>query len=121
MQENQLKRQRCKRVPGKKEKSGLISIVRNGTFEPSFYYQNRGKAMDLCLADIEAAFKWNQPAVISTHRINFVSGLDIKNRDENLILLEQLIKKIQKKWPDVVFLNTEQLGMLYEELLNHNI
>ena len=115
-QEKQLKRQSFKRIPGKKEKNGIISIVRNGTFEPSFYYNNRKKALDLCMTDIAAAFMWKQPAVISTHRINFVSGLDIKNRDENLKLTEQLIKNILKKWPDVIFMNTEELGALYEKL-----
>ncbi len=95
----------------------MISIVRNGTFEPSFYPSNRRKALDMCLADIESAFRWNQPAVISTHRINFVSGLSVENRDKNLKLFDELLKTILKKWPDVQFLNTVELGDLYKSVL----
>ena len=108
------KRKSVRRIPGNVEKGGLISIVRNGTFEPSFYPENRRKALDMCLVDIESAFRWKQPAVISTHRINYVSGLDVKNRDDNLKLFEELLKTVIKKWPDVQFMTTVELGDLYK-------
>ena len=116
LSQGDLNRKSNKRNPGQIEQAGLLSIVRNGSFEPSLQYQNRSRAVDLCLADINAAFMWQQPAVISTHRINFVSGLSVENRDKNLKLFQQLLTTIKKKWPDVVFLNTEELGKMYEQL-----
>ena len=112
------KREAQRRIPGKREASGLISLVRNSAFEPSFYHSNRTKALDQCLIDIEAAFRFNLPAVISTHRINYASGLDVKNRDENLKLIKELFQTILKKWPDVHFLNSVELGDLYKESIS---
>jgi len=110
------KRNWVNRKPGFEENGGLISIVRNGSFEPSFYPGNRKKALDMCLADIEAAFRFKQPAVISIHRVNFVSGLDVRNRDENLKLFKELLQKILKRWPDVQFLNSVELGDMYKSM-----
>lgn len=113
------KRNSHPRIPGKIEPSGLISIVRNSTFEPSLYNSSRRKALELCLTDIQTAFKLNQPAVITTHRINYISSLYTENRDQNLKLMTELLTKILDIWPDVLFYNSVELGNLYNKKLNH--
>lgn len=49
-------------------------------------------------------------AVISSHRLNFIGNIDIQNRDRNLILFRKLLNKIMKKWPDVEFISSDELG-----------
>lgn len=49
-------------------------------------------------------------AVISSHRLNFIGNIDIQNRDRNLILFQKLLNEIVKKWPDVEFISSDELG-----------
>jgi len=64
------------------------------------------------LLDIENAFKWKKPAVISSHRLNYIGGLNEKNRVSGLKDLNRLLSEIQKRWPDVEFMTSSQLGDL---------
>ncbi|WP_044262467.1 hypothetical protein [Saccharicrinis fermentans] len=94
---------------GQKSKNGLIYLTRNCFFEPS----DSGKDwVDSCLSEIASAFKWRKPAVISSHRVNYVGGLDVQNRSRGLKQLEQLLKQITKTWPDVEFITSEELGKI---------
>jgi hypothetical protein len=81
---------------------------RNVTFEPS--RAPHEDWVDSCMADIEVAFRWGKPAVINSHRVNYSSGIFEENRDNTLRLLDALLKAILKKWPEVEFMNSEQLG-----------
>ncbi len=95
-------------------RDGLVQTVRNATFEPAFYPKNQRKfEVEKCLSQINNAFLWNQPAIISTHRLNFSGELDIENRDINLSLLNDLLRQMLKKWPNILFLNSEQITDLY--------
>ena len=71
--------------------------------------------MDQCLSQIKKAFLFRQPAVITAHRINFVGGIEEKNRTDNLKAFDQLIKTILKKWPDVEFMSSDELGNILEQ------
>jgi hypothetical protein len=41
-----------------------------------------------------------------------MGGLSTKNRDNNLILLQRLLKEIVRKWPDVRFVTSNQLSAI---------
>jgi hypothetical protein len=56
-----------------------------------------------------------KPATISMHRLNVIGGLVEENRTCNLALLKQLLKEIVKRWPDVEFMNSAELGQLIEK------
>ena len=81
--------------------------VRNVLFEPAT--DKNLDWVDRCLQSIQIAFLFNRPAVIGTHRINYTSGLSVQNRDRSLKLLEQLLKGITKKWPEVKFASSDEL------------
>lgn len=98
---------------GKKTGIGQIDLVRNATFEPS--ERPVLDWVDLCLKDIKTAFFWKQPAVICSHRVNFMGGLNVKNRDVNLKLLKRLLAEIVKRWPEVEFMDSAQLGDLISQ------
>lgn len=95
---------------GQKNKFDQTYLIRNCTFEPSS--DTNKDWIDCCLKDINTAFKHNKPAVICTHRVNFIGVIDSKNRDKNLKLTEKLFKEILKKWPNVEFMSSDKLGEL---------
>ncbi|HEX8563136.1 MAG TPA: polysaccharide (de)acetylase [Flavobacterium sp.] len=82
-------------------------LVRNVHFEPST--NPSANWIDKALTEIGIAFLWNKPALVSTHRLNFIGGLVQENRDKNLAMLKLLLEKIIKKWPDVRFISTDEL------------
>jgi hypothetical protein len=92
---------------GQKNREGLMYITRNCFFEPG----ESGKDwVDSCLNDISIAFSWQKPAIIGSHRVNFTGSLDVSNRDNGLHQLTRLLKSIVRKWPDVIFLTSSELG-----------
>jgi len=101
---------------GKINKLGQIIITRNCGFEPSD--NSKSDWVDSCLADIKNAFYWNKPAVVSTHRVNYVSGIVEKNGVSGIIELSKLLKRIIKIWPDVEFITSNELGDLIKESKN---
>lgn len=95
-------------------RDGLVQTVRNAAFEPAFYTKTQRKnEVEKCLNQINNAFLWHQPAIISTHRLNFSGQLDLEHRDINLSLLNDLLRQMLKKWPNILFLNSEQITDLY--------
>jgi len=83
-------------------------MVRNVVFEPT---EDRGiDWVDFTLKQIKTAFRWNKPAIISSHRVNFCGHIDEKNREKGLKSLEGLLQEIVKKWPDVEFMSADELG-----------
>lgn len=93
---------------GETNKQGQIYLTRNAYFEPTLNRNNDW--VSSCMKQIEIAFKWNKPAIISTHRINYVGFIDESNRDTNLVTLTQLINTMLLKYPDIVFMTSDQLG-----------
>lgn len=92
---------------GQSDSNGIKYMVRNCVFEPSI----PGKDwVDTCLADIKTAFNMGKPAIISTHRVNFIGVHDVSNRDKGLKELSKLLKSIVDYWPNVEFMSMDQLG-----------
>lgn len=93
---------------GDVNKLGQLYWRRNVTFEPS-----RNPAfnwVDSCMEEINIAFRWGKPAVINSHRVNYVGSLVKENREKNLEMLDSLLSAIMKKWPDVEFMSSDMLG-----------
>lgn len=83
---------------------GITKYLRNCAFEPSGEgYKGIGQTMN----QVAAAFRWSKPAIISTHRVNFVGGIDTTNRDRGLKELQKLLNAIVLRWPDVKFMSTK--------------
>lgn len=93
-----------------KIENGLCKMVRNVVFEP-----NSNSSVDwasYAMKQVEAAFRWNRPAVISSHRVNFCGHIDPQNRAAGLGALKNLLKKITRRWPDIEFMSADELGKL---------
>lgn len=100
------------RYLGKSNNYDQIYITRNAFFEPS---SAAASEVNKCLKEIEMAFKWGKPAVISSHRVNFIGTLNKKNRDNSLKLLFELLNSIIKKWPEVEFMTSSELGEIIKK------
>ena len=67
------------------------------------------------LNNLAAAFRMRKPAIISSHRINYVGFLDTRNRDNTLLFLSEILKQALKKWPEIEFMSSYQLGNIINE------
>ena len=93
---------------GQKNRLGQRYLIRNAFFEP--YKGGSENGVDECIARVALAFKCHKPAVISSHRLNYIGTLDTDYRDRNLNQLKSLLTRIKENWPDVEFMSSDQLG-----------
>ena len=96
---------------GERSPSGMLYLVRNCTFEPAT--GGAGWA-DACLRDVARAFVLRRPAIICTHRVNFIGSVSAENRSRGLEQLASLLGTIRRRWRDVLFLSTPELGFMIE-------
>lgn len=103
-------------IMGKKSKSGLLYLTRNVDFETSRYYL-KNETEEKCVSDtfesVCDVLNKNIPAVICTHRVNYVSGISKENRDYGIGCLDKLISLILQKYPDVRFMFSDELADCY--------
>ena len=95
---------------GQRTKHGLRYLLRNALFEPSANPELDW--VNSCLNEIKNAFWWGKPAIISTHRVNYIGFINPANSDRNLPLLRDLLHKIVLAWPEVEFMSSDRLGRM---------
>lgn len=110
---NGSKRKKEMHYMGQKNILGQLYLIRNCTFEPSV--SHKIDSVNSCLCEIGNSFFWKKPAIISSHRVNFIGSIVGENRSQNLKLLKGLIYKILQKWPDVEFMTSAKLAELIAE------
>ena len=98
---------------GQKNKHNQYYLIRNVFFEPS--EKGRSGLVEQVMKEIEVSFKYKKPAIISSHRVNFIGSIQPDNRDKNLKLLSDLLKQIVIKYPDVEFMSSDELLMLIKK------
>lgn len=113
---NDTKRKRMLHYNGELNSYSQLYTVRNCEFEPSVSGLGHEKALN----EIRQAFVLGQPAIISSHRVNFTSRIDQKQRDLNLSKLDHLLKKAIRRWPDVIFMSSEELEDYYRKAIGFN-
>lgn len=99
---------------GRTNKLNQKYFVRNVLFEPSLSKKNNW--IDKAMESINVAFFWGKPAILGSHRINYVAGLSKENRQSGLGQLDELLKRVLKKWPDIEFVNSETLLEVYSHI-----
>lgn len=99
---------------GKRNHSGQTILTRNCFFEPVSWgeYDPNLNWVENCMKEIEIAFRWYKPAVISSHRVNYIGFIRKENKEKGLEALRQLLMQIIKKWPEVEFMTSMELGDL---------
>lgn len=95
------------RMLGRQDDAGLVTLIRNVFFEPSLY-PNKDNVSS-ALSQINQAFLHKKPAVICSHRVNFMGGISIQNQDRGLRELADLITQARAAWPNIEFMSTSEL------------
>ncbi|WP_207536131.1 hypothetical protein [Desertivirga arenae] len=96
-------------VTGQESSEGLKYYVRNCNFEPS---EGSYKGISHVLSQIQGAFLCGKAAVVGTHRVNFVGGLNEANRKHGINELDNLLFAVVKRWPDVEFMSSKEFSSL---------
>ena len=89
------------------KKNGLLYTARNCFFEPSS--MPKKDWVNYTLSRIDKSFNNKQPAIIGSHRFNYIGRLNEKNRSKNLKMLKKMLKKIIQKYPDTEFISSSDL------------
>ena len=103
------------RFTAQRNNNGQFYMARNCSFEPS---ENPNKNANACMAQIKKAIDRGQAAIISAHRQNFIGELYPANRDNNIKQFKGLLKSIVTKYPNVIFLTSDEFGKLLETQTN---
>jgi hypothetical protein len=101
------------RYTGQSAGYGMHYLVRNVFFEPSL--QPQKDWVSETLSGIQRAFDNQQPAIIGSHRLNYIGGLDEQNRLRNLQQLQAILKKVVIRWPEVEFVSSADLLEIMKE------
>lgn len=101
---------------GSRNALGQTYLLRNCFFEPTT--DACADPVDACMERIACAFRWHKPAVISSHRVNYVGFIHPTNRDRSLRLLGELLDRIRRRWPDVRFRTSDELTSLLADQKN---
>lgn len=97
---------------GEKNQFGQRYIIRNCVFEPGV---NNEDWASYTFKQVQIAFKWHKPAVVSSHRVNFAGAISEENRRRGLAELKKLICMVQTAYPDVEFVSSQELfNIMYE-------
>lgn len=92
---------------GKRNRFGQTYSVRNCKFEPAI--NERGNSVEHLLHQVDGAFSKHKLAIFSTHRINYVGGIDENNRHRTLETLDAFLTRLLSKYPDVEFMSSDKL------------
>jgi hypothetical protein len=106
------KEQRKFRWLGRRSEAGMTYLTRNCFFEPSL---PGADWVERCLYEISVAFRWNKPALVSSHRVNYIGRLYPENRSRGLKQLARLLNQVVSRWPDAEFVTSSELG----EIIHH--
>jgi hypothetical protein len=90
------------------KKSGITYTTRNAFFEPASAPDKDW--VSITLKGVDDAFKKNKPAIICSHRINYIGRLDQTHRDKNLAMLKEVLQQLVKKYPEVEFIDSGRLA-----------
>jgi hypothetical protein len=93
---------------GKENNLKQLYLVRNCIFEPA-HFNSSFNSVGECLKQMEQAFFFKKPAIITSHRLNFIGQLSRENRNSTIKQFETLLASITEKWPDVEFLSSDEL------------
>ncbi len=96
-----------RRVSGWKNEYGQIYSIRNVFFEPSA--EPSTDWVSLAMNQVSSAFGMGKPAVVCSHRMNYVRSKDQTRCDSNLKLLKLFLSAIVQRYPDVEFISSDEL------------
>lgn len=93
---------------GQKNRLGQYYSIRNCEYEPAYDHRYIERA-EACIKQVLDSFAFYKPAVINSHRLNYISAIDPDNGLIGLKGLDYLLKTITEKEPNIEFMSSEEL------------
>jgi len=104
------RRRKVSRFTGQRNEYGQFYSVRNVLFEP--YLDISRDWVKSTLSEIDRAFRLGKPAIVCSHRINYVSSMCHTVRDRTLSQLDEILHEIRRRWPEAEFYSSDDLWFL---------
>ena len=98
---------------GQRNKLGIRYSIRNLQFEPAT--NKNSTNVDALMQQVENCFAANKIAIFSSHRINYVSGIEPNNLKQTLNLLDEFLNRLLQQYPDIEFMSSDQLIEVFEQ------
>ena len=99
---------------GETNKNGQMYSVRNCGYEPAGN-KNVEEVVEACFQEIKRSFAVKKPAIICSHRHNYIGSINVHNRENNLIGLQNLLNRVVRECPDVEFISSPHLFEIMEK------
>jgi len=93
---------------------GIVHFISNCAFEP---VRKTTNVVGDTMKQVAAAFKWGKPALINTHRVNFVTGRNGTHVDRSLKQFAELLQSINKNWPEAEFMGAGEFAQYMNSTL----
>ena len=92
----------------------LIQLVRNVVFDPTVdLVSHKNHSVNWAKEQIKMAFALKKPVIIDSHRVNYVGGIDVNNRNNGIKKLGELLEWLIQTYPKIRFISTADLANLY--------
>lgn len=88
-------------------------LIRNCEFEPSLNGHSEAHFND-CIRTVEEAFANGKPAIINSHRVNYIGALDEENAQKSRNELQRLLHILMDKYPTIEFMTANELLHILE-------
>lgn len=97
----------------RKERSHLVYLSQSAALEPMYARAGDQRySPSTCIKRIESTWGSNRPAVIATHRFNYVH-LDQERVQDSCDMLKDFLKEIHRMNPNTIFLTDWELAQLH--------
>lgn len=103
------KRMLVKKKMGEINEFGQVFLNRNVFLEPA-QAKNKHQLLKKAIKELDVAFLWKKPAIISIHRLNFIGSIQEQNRLENWSIIQKFFQYVKKRYPDFVFMSSSELS-----------
>lgn len=84
-------------------------LVRNVICEPSLIEENEDQRVKRMLLEIQTAFLFGKPAIISIHRLNFIRSRNAENSEKTYSTLKRILKESLRRWSDLEFKFSDEI------------
>ena len=101
------------RSMGSTTRCGQVLTVRNCNFETARWKDeglSRAEIVERGVREVEEAFALRHPAVVCSHRVNYVSAVSPENAELGRGCLAEMLERVTEAHPDVRFLFSDELG-----------
>ncbi len=96
------------------QNGSLVQLVRNVVFDPALELVSpKNDSVNWAKEQIKMAFALKKPVIIDSHRVNYVGGIDVNNRNNGIQKLGELLEWLIQTYPKIRFISTADLANLY--------